>query len=275
MTVVRRATLFASLALAAALGSHLRIASTRHYVAAQRAEDLYFIPPAPWLPTLSLGYREAGADLIWIRSLIYYGESFSTAIPIRYVVDYGRAATTLDPTFEAPYGWVSTAAAYQVNEPELSGLERAAEFLDEGVRRFPNSGEMAWHAGSFWAYELALRYPSGSPERRRANERGRRHLLEAARLGAGPAWLPLANASQLANLGQQERAVEHLEEMYALTSDPDVKERIRAQIASVRSSVVVESIDRLTRAEDEARRRDFPYLPSSFYALVGRRLVPH
>jgi len=275
MPPARLATLLAALALSAGAASSLRLSATRHYVASQRPEDLYYLPPAEWLPTLAVGYREAAADLVWIRSLIYYGESFGSGIPIRYVVNYGRAATTLDPSFDAVYGWVSTAAAYQVSAPSIEDLERAAAFLDEGVRRFPNHGELSWHAGSFWAYELALRYPAGSAQRRRADERGREHLLEAARLGAGPPWLPLANASQLANLGRHERAVEHLEEMYALTTDPDIRDAIRAQINAVRSSVVIESIDRLTRETEEARLADFPYLPTSFYALVGRRIVAH
>ena len=61
--------------------------------------------------------------------------------------------------------------------------------------------------------------------------RGAEFLSIAARRGAGPAWLALTNASQFERLGQRERALDHLREMYALTSDEGVKQEIAARIA--------------------------------------------
>lgn len=264
----------AALLLAAAAATGLRLRATSHYFATQRYEDLYYLPPAEWLGAFSLGYREAAADFVWMRALVYYGEGIAHQQMMRNVLAYAEAVTTLDPDFEAVYHWSSTAVAYQTTAAPVEDLEAVGRLLEQGVARFPESGEMAWNAGSFWAFELGMRYPPSSAERRAAEARGSEFLTRAARLGAGPAWLALSNASQLVRLGERERAIQHLEEMFALTDDDEVREEIAGRIASLRSEADREVMERTLREAERNWRADYPYLSPMLYELVGpRRLL--
>ena len=49
----------------------LRGRAMDHYLASQTYEDIYYLPPPEWLDVMSLGYRRALADLIWLRASIY------------------------------------------------------------------------------------------------------------------------------------------------------------------------------------------------------------
>jgi hypothetical protein len=261
------------LLIAIGVGSALRVRATAHYFATQRHEDLYYLPTAKWLPVLSLGFREAGADLVWMRALIYYGDGFAHHQPLRHVVEYASAIVALDPEFEAVYRWASTAAAYQTTAAPVEDLERTGRLLERGVRRFPSSGPMAWSAGSFYSFELAPRYPVGSEGRRRARERGSVYLMQAARRGAGPPWLALSNSTQLERLGDRERAIQHLEEMYALTSDREIREQIAERIASYRNQADDEARQRTFAQAQQEWRANYPYLPSVLAEMVGPRSI--
>lgn len=267
----RSAFVAAAFVASAATASVLRLRATEHYFATQTREDLYYLPPAAWLGTFSVGYREAAADLVWMRALVYYGEGLVNRMEMRHVYEFAGAVLTLDPEFLAAYRWSSTAVAYQTTAAPVEDLEAEARLLERGVTHFPDNGEMAWNAGSFWAFELAPRYPYGSPERRRAELKGNRYLTEAARLGAGPSWLALANASYLVRLGERERAIQHLEEMFALTSDDSVREDIARRIASLRTEAEREAMERSLREAERAWKANYPYLDPVLYELVGPR----
>ncbi len=269
--MVRRLLLVLALVAVFSAASHVRLRATSHYFATQRYEDLYYLPPPAWLTTFSLGYREAFADFIWMRALVYYGEGFVQRIALRHVFDYARAATVLDPDFRAVYRWASTATAYQSQAAPVEDLMRAGALLDEGAARFPESGELAWQAGSFWAFEVAPRHPPGSADRRRALDKGNDYLMRAARRGAGPPWLALSNATQMQRLGQQARAIEHLEEMYALTTDDQVRSDIARRIATLRSRSEREALERSLAEAERSWRTNYPYLPPALYELVGPR----
>jgi hypothetical protein len=205
----------------------LRVRAMDHYLATQRYEDVYYLPPAQWLPVFSLGYREAAANLVWMRGLVYYGEEMVHRGGVQHVLDYGEAIVTLDPDFKAAYRWVNMAGLYNARQ-ELTreDVERTITFLERGVRRFPDDGDLAWEMGATLAYELAPRVDDPD-EKQRIHARATDYLMVAARKGAAPPWLALSNAGQLMRLGRTEQAARHLEEMYATVQDPETRERIR------------------------------------------------
>ena len=143
----------AILALAAA-SDGLRASAHERYRSAQRYEDVYYLPPAEWLPVLSLGWDEAAADLLWMRALVYFGEEFQHSSGLRYVFDYGDAIVTLDPHFLAAYRWMGMAALYRPVEITTDDVERAVAFMQRGEALFPEDGELAWNIGAALVFEL-------------------------------------------------------------------------------------------------------------------------
>jgi hypothetical protein len=148
-------------------------------------------------------------------------------------------------------------------------MERAVDVLRRGAERFPNDGELAWDVGSTIKYELLPHLPKDDPNRERLKEEADDFMMAAARLGAGPPWLVMTNATSLRKLGQTDRELRHLEEMYAMIRDPKVKAQIEIRLVQLRDEAYAEAF-RSTNEEFEKRREEeFPYMPSTLYFFVA------
>ncbi len=192
----------------------LRGRAMDRYLATQRYEDIYYLPPPAWLEVMSLGYRRALADLIWLRALIYFGDEFINEGDVKHVHNYGESMLSLDPDFRRVYRWVGVAGVYTPKGSPPEFIERAVDVLRRGVRRFPSDGELAWDAGATIAYELLPNLPKDDPRREAFSAEATEHMMNAARLGAGPDWLVITNASALRELGEKDRELRHLEAKY-------------------------------------------------------------
>jgi len=247
----------------------LRGRAMDQYLETQTYEDIYYLPPPHWLEVMSLGHRRALADLIWLRALIYFGDEFANRGAVKHVFNYGDSMLALDPDFKRVYHWVGMAGVYTPTgaSPEL--MERAVDVLRRGAERFPNDGELAWDVGATINYELLPYLPKDDPNRERLKEEANDYMMAAARLGAGPSWLVLTNATSLRKLGQTDRELRHLEEMYAMIRDPKVKAQIGIRLIQLRDEAYAEAF-RSTNEEFEKRREEeFPYMPSTLYFFVA------
>jgi hypothetical protein len=225
----------ALLALAAA-SDGLRASAHERYRSAQRYEDVYYLPPAEWLPVLSLGWDEAAADLLWMRALVYFGEEFQHSSGLRYVFDYGDAIVALDPHFLAAYRWMGMAALYRPVAITPDDVERAVTFMQRGEELFPDDGELAWNIGAALVFELPGMLGDDVDGIRRARERGLPYLMKAVRLGAAPEWAAFTNATILAQIGRREQAIRHLVQMHALVDDPETRAQIEERIRALREA---------------------------------------
>lgn len=252
----------------AGIGS-LRSRAMDHYLTTQTYEDIYYLPPPQWLQVMSLGYRRALADLIWLRALIYFGDEFLHEGEVKHVHSYGESMLTLDPDFRRVYRWVGVAGVYtpKGSRPEL--IERAIDVLRRGVTRFPGDGTLAWDAGATIMYELLPSLPQDHPDRARLELEANEHMMAAARLGAGPPWLVITNATTLRKLGEKERELRHLEEMYAMVSDPGVKAQIEMRLTQLRDETYAEAFRRANEEFEQRRKEDFPYMPPTLYFFVA------
>lgn len=240
-----------------------------HYLDTQTYEDIYYLPPPNWLEVMSLGYRRALADLIWLRALIYFGDEFMNAGEVKHVHNYGESMLKLDPDFKRVYRWVGVAGVYTPKGSPPEFIERAIDVLRRGAARFPDDGELAWDTGATILYELLPHLPPDDPRRERLELEGQEHMMAAARLGAGPDWLVITNATSLRELGEKEQELRHLEEMYTLVKDAQVKAQIETRLSQLRSEAYSEAFRQANEEFEERRRNEFPYLPPTLYFFVA------
>jgi hypothetical protein len=248
---------------------NLRGRAMDHYLATQSYEDIYYLPPPQWLQVMSLGHRRALADLVWLRALIYFGEEFEHQGSVRHVFNYGEAMIALDPDFRRVYRWVGVAGVYTPLGSTVEVIERAIDFLRRGIERFPGDGELAWDAGATIMYELLPHLPKDDPRREELRNEANEHMMAAARLGAGPDWLVITNATALRKLGESERELRHLEEMYAIVRDPAVKSEIEIRLSQLRDEAYAEAFRSANEEFEQRRLEDFPYMPSTLYFFVA------
>ncbi len=267
--MVQRVLLAALLVSAAYFGDQQREVAQQRSLANQRFEDLFYAPPPEWLPVLSFGYDEALADLMWIKGLVYFGEALGHKTGVAHVFRYVDSMLALDPYFFRVYRWATTAGIYKT-QTTVEDLRRAAEYAEMGAARFPDSGEMAWEAGSTILFEL-VPYLDDPGEKRRFRETAARYLEKAARLGAGPPWLALTTTKQLQALGQMDRALAHLEEIYLTTSDAELKRQLAQQISELRGKTFVEALRAETEQLHRRHQRMAPYMPLLLFEQVYPR----
>jgi hypothetical protein len=257
------------LLLTAAAVDRVRARAQRHFIETQTYEDLYYLPPSDSLILGSLGHREALADLLWMKVLVYYGEELIHRGGLKNLFRYGDAVIALDPDFKRAYRWVAASAIYRLGDVTVDDVRAAIRYLEVAARRFPDDGELAWDLGANYAFELAPLLKD--EERAAAKRKGLEHMEAAALRKAGPAWLALQTAGELSSLGKREQAIRHLEDAYAIASDPEIKERIEQQLTALRSEAYTEALRRTAQELEAARQRDFPYLDTTLYMLVGPR----
>ena len=63
----------------------------------QLKEKLIYIPKGPFIKTAALGFDAVLADLLWVRSVVYFGGHFLTDKDYHWLYEILDAATTLDP----------------------------------------------------------------------------------------------------------------------------------------------------------------------------------
>lgn len=267
---LKPALVLLGLLLAAAAVDKVRARAQRHFIETQTYEDVYYLPPSDYLIAGSLGYREALADLLWMKALVYYGEELVHRGDVKNLYRYGDAILALDPDFKRVYRWVASSAIYRTGNVTVSDAYAAIRYLEVAARRFPDDGELAWDLGANYAFELAPMLDDEA-KREEARRKGLEYLEAAALRNAGPPWLGLQAAGELNALGQREQAIRHLEDVYAITSDAAVKARIERDLATLRSQAYAEALRRTAQELEADRVRDFPYMDATLYLLVGPR----
>jgi TPR repeat protein len=240
------------------------------YARTRRYEDVYYLPPPGQLIAASLGHRAALADLIWMKALVYFGTELSHRGGVVHLFRYTDAMLALDPQFKRVYRWVAGAAIYRTGEVTIDDVYKAIAYLERAARLFPDDPELAWDLGATYAYELVPMLPIGAP-REEARKKSLAYLEMAAIHGAGPAWLGLLTSRQLVSLGRKEQAVRHMEDLYATATDPSVKATLEHRIAELRTATYVEAMRAAAQELETSRQRDFPYVGSSLYMLLGAR----
>ena len=152
----------------------------------------------------------------------------------------------------------------------VGDYRRTIGYLEAGVRQFPDDGELRWELGATLAYELAPQLPPA--ERTRVKAEAREHFIHAARLGAGPEWLGLGTAMDMARAGQTARAIEHMRALHALTNDPETRANIERRLASLESASEAEAMHLLATDLERRHRAQFPYVNEALFILLAPRI---
>jgi hypothetical protein len=270
---MRRAFIAAAtlgLVIAALAGEQLRASAQKYYARTATYEDFYYLPPTDYLLVISLGYRAALADLIWMKALVYYGDELGHHGNVHHLYRYGDAMLALDPDFKKVYRWVASCALYRTGDITVADAKAAVSYLERATRRFPDDGELAWDLGANYTYELAPML-TDTHEREVARRKGLEFLEAAVMRKAGPPWLVLQTSKDLEALGRKEQAIKHLEDAYAAASDVQIKQEIEIKLSRLRSAAYAEALRRANQELTATRQRNFPYLDDSLYLLVGPR----
>lgn len=256
--------------VAAATGHEARTYAFRHHASTQRYEDVYYLPSPDTLVATSFGYREALADLLWMKTLIYFSDELVHRGDKENLLRYAEALLGLDPYFQRIYRWVGTMVLYRKGKPSREDMLDAVVYLERGFELFPDDGELAWTLGATYAYELT-QFEDDPADRETYRLKGHDYIRIAVLKGAAPDWLASATARHFAKVGRKEEALKHLREVHAVARKPGDRKQLEAQIAKLEGEAYVERLRAHAKTFRERRMGNYPYLPPGLFALVGDR----
>jgi hypothetical protein len=230
-----------------------------------------FAPTVGSAPFVTLGYRELGADLLFVRLLAYFGSEDNEA---HAMASLAEAIAALDPEFQRPYEIGAVAITAARRGVDNAAHLRAIALLEQAGHEFPTSWKYPNLAGQIYLVDLSTNDPV---QRRAWDEKGTLLLESAVRKPNAPADAATTVAVLRSRLGQQQRAIAGLTEVLLITSDAKARQRIIDKIAELShqnadeiAAELLEARQRFTRAWSTQR----PVVSASLFLIMGPRLQP-
>ena len=220
-------------------------------------EDIQLLPAPAALPMLSLGYRKALADVLWVMTLVYFGDQVAVRGRMKYLSARTDAILALDPKFRDVYPWIGVVAVYNTGGITLSDVETSNRYLERGMRVFPRDGELVY----LLAFNYAIEMPPFVRDREQ-KKRWKRHAAElfarAARLPGAPADAALMAAEMTSRTSDRTIVIARLRSLLATATEDRIRDQLVARLAQVTSEAEAE---RRRRRPARAPGRVAPRLP--------------
>lgn len=233
---------------------------------------------APYTPSVSLarfvslGYREALADILYVRLRGYFGDYRGTTADA--IASIAEAIVELDPRFRSIYRYAPTAITIAERGVDQSAVLRSLAILERGIREFPDDWQLQYLAGQMYIQDLKTDNPD---QQRKWQERGLLLVESAIRKPDAPVQSATWAAALRTRLGQRERAVQGLREMLLVTPGGAARKRMieaLAKLENADSAAIASEIYEMRKKFETEWRRERRSVNASMYLLVGGRLQP-
>jgi tetratricopeptide (TPR) repeat protein len=170
---------------------------------------------------MAVGFDQVLADWYWVEALQYFTDTAQEINRYRNLGDFLDVVVGVDPDFEYAYKFAGISIPYDTGRFHFANTDRAIDFLQRGVKRFPNNWELHFHLGF---YLLNFRDdPPGAAEQ----------FAAAARIEGSPAYLKLFAARLFSVSGELERARVFTETMLASAADDSEREQLKKRIREI------------------------------------------
>jgi tetratricopeptide (TPR) repeat protein len=234
-------------------------------------EDRLFVPNPRTARFISAGYNELAADVVWARTLVYYGDGVSKGFAMKDVEPLVALVNTLDPFFHRPYAWGGYATTFRQKETTQDDYRASVEILERGAKAFPQDWELAWMLGLRYYSDLKSSDPV---EQKQLQEIGVSYIEKAMRLPKAPGDLPNLAASLRSKLGQHDRALRELKEMIVVMEPGAARDKLIDRYRLMSSESQAQAIRDATDSFHRDWKRDLPFAPATLYSLVGKEPPP-
>ena len=210
-------------------------------------EDLAELPRGEYLKPALLGYRQLGADVLWLRLLQVLGKKRNTADEYEWIYHAMDVITTLDPHYDYVYYVGGVVLTNLANRVDLSN-----RLLEKGFKENPTVWNIPFLLG--YNHYFILGNSSKAAE----------YIAAAARLPNGPSYLPGLATRMYAESSNPDTALQFLEALWRQTQD----EGMREVLAKRAKEVMIERDIRLLEASIQQYQSKQGRYPSTLHELV-------
>ena len=216
-------------------------------------EKLIYIPETRFLETASLGFHAVLADILWARSVVYFGGHFLTDKDYRWLYRILDATTTLDPKNVLAYRFGGTLLALEQND-----VEKSIALLKKGIKNNPDEDWRLY-------FLLGFNYFFSLEDHATAAK----YLEKAARMPNHPEYLPRLAARMYAKSGKTDLAIDFLRETYDQHEDENVKRAIAERINLLMARQQIRPLEDAA----EAYRKTYGKYPEKLDELANAGLI--
>ena len=233
--------------------------------------DTFYLPPSSALRVASLRHTEFFADLIHARSNVYFGTQMHARVPTKWLAQYLDSAIDLDPKFQRLY--LSGAAMMIYNGQKISPdmVLAAIHVLGRGHKAFPFDWEFPFQMGFNFLFELPQDAGEDDPRVPSWRQQGVEMLRQAALYEGIAYYIPNLVARMLTKSGADDLALRHLEQSYAVATNPEARTQIKNKLYALRGKQFSEQIEENLRNYSRMIDERFPEAPEAFSLVVGPR----
>jgi tetratricopeptide (TPR) repeat protein len=211
-----------------------------------------YLPQARFLRPLSLGYQRVVADVLWFRTISYFGEHYRSDHTYTWLAYMCDLVTDLDPRADYVYRFGGMILPWETNQ-----VDQGIQLLEKGAAALPDSWLLHYWLG-FAYYFFKEDYTRASA-----------HMWRAAKLpGADPIAAALAALLSQHRYGP-ETTLRFLYEMAEHADSHQMREVVQRHI---RETQLTWDLERLGAAV-EAYRARFGKLPANLPQLVDAQLL--
>jgi len=235
--------------------------------------DTYYVPPSSSLKVASLRHNELAADLLHARANVYFGTQMHERVPTKWLAHYLNAAIDLDPKFERLYLAGAAMLIYNGQRIRPEMVLSAIGVLERGRKAFPFDWEFPFQIGFNYLFELPQDAGEDDPRVPHWRQLGVDRLREAALYEGVPYYVPNLVARMLTKQGADDLALRHLEQAYAVATNPAAREQIRNKLVSLHEQRASTQLEESLAAYRQMIDERYPYAPEAFSLVVGPRVT--
>lgn len=266
-------------ALLLALAATLLIVNRALLVGARQARDIesvvetaevLYVPDTRLVRLMTLGYEQAAADVMWVRTLGYFSRHFTRDRRYPWLEYFLDQVIELDPHFDKVYHWAGASVLYG-QRFTVENIELSTRFYRRALENNPDDYEAAYRIGLNYYVEMPgalARAGEGEAAADAQREIGLEYLERAANIPAAPERMRQLVASISQRLGKQRLALQYVVDLYLQTTDPERRAALEQRIEALRAAggdAYAAAAERF----DKAWRSSYPYVPPAVYALMG------
>ena len=252
------------------------------------ADEVLFVTDSQTVKLMSLGYQQAAADIIWLRSIQYFVTHLLTDRRYPWLEHFIYQMIDLDPKFKHVYLWAGSCILYG-GEITPSQVKASNRIYKAALKRFPNDYEPAYRLGMNYYSELRVDDPQ---EREKYQALGIAYFERAAQAPNAPPTV----FDLLRGIAKQMKRDDVL--FYAITdelvrvTDPERRKHLEARLQRLSEKIQREGqstslisspsdgqglTDWLnqSRQHEKERQHRTPYLkPLEYEWIFGQKKLP-
>ena len=227
--------------------------------------EIIYVPDLRQMRLMTLGYNQAAADILWLRTLEYFALHFRSDRRYPWLEFFLEQIVALDPGFTKVYHWAGVNVLYGrrfTNE----NVERSNHFYELALKQNPDDFEAAYRIGFNHYFEM---HSKDKDIERQFREKGLSYFERTANTPGAPERVRKLIAAVSSKLGKHQLSLQYLLDMYMQSTDPEQKESLRARINTLKKTLGTSATADEALEFTKNWKSMFPYVPPSMYAILG------